>query len=95
MGLFHDNDRLSIAQVPTGQAQATAERALHDLRPIDLRDAWKFAEAQAGVALRTWFSAPRDEKADAYAAYRAAVDREDAAATMLESRLALAADGSA
>jgi hypothetical protein len=62
---------------------------LRDLQVIDLRDAWLYAEAQAGVALHAWFSAPRHDRQDAHAAYAAALDREEAAATLLASRLAI------
>jgi hypothetical protein len=60
------------------------------IRPADLFDAWLFAEADATLALATWRSAASDEKAAAYATYRAAVDREAQAARMLELRLVAA-----
>jgi hypothetical protein len=62
--------------------------AVKALRPADLFDAWLFAEGDATLALANWRSAPREEKADAYAAYVAAVDREAHAANLLEFRLA-------
>ena len=58
------------------------------LRAADLFDAWLFAETDATLALANWRSAPREQKAEAYAAYVAALDREAQAASLLELRLA-------
>jgi hypothetical protein len=58
--------------------------APHAARPIDLWDAWLFAEADASLALGDWSCAPDAEKSDAYAIYRAALDREEQAAVALE-----------
>jgi hypothetical protein len=60
-------------------------------RPTELFDAWKFAAADATVALDMWRSADRTDKRDAHAAYVAALDREAHAAAMLERRLRPAA----
>jgi hypothetical protein len=60
------------------------------IRPAALFDAWLFAEADATLALAAWRSAASDDKTAAYAAYRAALDREAQAARMLELRLAAA-----
>ena len=60
------------------------------IRPAALFDAWLFAEADATLALAAWRSARSDDKAAAYATYRAALDREAQAARMLELRLAAA-----
>ena len=57
------------------------------LRAVDLFDAWVFAENDVEVALARWWAAPRELKADAYAAYVAALDREACAADVL--RLAI------
>ena len=57
------------------------------IRPAALFGAWLFAEADATLALAAWRSAARDDKAPAYATYRAALDREAQAARMLEVRL--------
>ena len=46
--------------------------------------AWFGAESDCERALRAWFGAAGDESATAYSAYRAALDREDAAARDLE-----------
>jgi hypothetical protein len=60
------------------------------IRPAALFDAWLFAEADATLALAAWRFAASDDKAAAYAAYRAALDREAQAARTLELRLAAA-----
>ena len=60
------------------------------IRPAALFAAWLFAEADATLALAAWRSAASDDKAAAYAAYRAALDREAQAARTLELRLAAA-----
>ena len=64
--------------------------SLQRLRPADLFDAWMFAEADATLAIATWRAAPREEKADAYAAYLAAFERETQAARILAARLGFA-----
>jgi hypothetical protein len=68
-----------------------ARMSLRRLRPAQLFDAWTFAETEASLALVAWRLARSHEKAAAYAAYRAAVDRELHAARLLELRLAPAA----
>jgi hypothetical protein len=51
--------------------------------------AWVTAASEASRALRSWLDrAPRDERA--YAAYRAALDREEAAAVDLQRLWAVA-----
>jgi len=60
------------------------------IRTAALFDAWLFAEADATLALGTWCFAASDDKAAAYAAYRAALDREAQAAKTLELRLTVA-----
>jgi hypothetical protein len=59
-------------------------------RPRSLADerkglwvAWALAEVQAQLALDSWKRAARHLKGDAFAAYRAALDREEQAATAL------------
>ena len=60
------------------------------IRPAALFDAWLFAEADATLALAAWRSAASDDKAAAYATYRAAQDREAQAARRPELCLAAA-----
>lgn len=52
-------------------------------RPVDLFDAWVYAENDVEVALAQWWAATREHKGDTYAAYVAALDREARAAEML------------
>jgi len=63
---------------------------VEQIRPAALFDAWLFAEADATLALAAWRSAASDDKAAAYATYRAALEREALAARTLELRLAAA-----
>ena len=56
-------------------------------KPTDLYDAWLFAAADAGLALADWRLAARERRADAYAAYVAALDREEQAAVRLSRKL--------
>ena len=62
----------------------------HDLAVIDVRllnDAhmtWVAAEVESEHALRAWFKGAASRRAAAYLAYRAAVDREEAAARDLQ-----------
>lgn len=89
MGRSDEHKRLAAGALAVSDARGRAALTLRDLQLIDVRDAWLFAEAQAGAALRAWFSAARHERNDAYAAYVAALDREEAAASLLASRLAI------
>ena len=61
-----------------------------DAKPIDLWDAWQFAATEATLKLRIWSTAPNADKANAHAAYLAALDREEHAALVLGNRLRLA-----
>jgi glutathione S-transferase len=54
---------------------------------IELWDAWTFAEIDAEFALRRWWEAFGDETETAFCAYRAALEREAQAATVLAARL--------
>jgi hypothetical protein len=45
---------------------------------------WSFACSQCAHSLRAWFEAPPSDRARASWAYRAALDREEAAARDLE-----------
>jgi hypothetical protein len=86
-----DHDDIAAAPLWTVDGKQGRRLTLGGLRPIDLFDAWLFAEADAGLAFGAWCDAPRAEKADAYAVYAAALDREAQACRLLEARLALAA----
>lgn len=53
-----------------------------------LWDAWAFAAVESELALGAWTKAAREVKAAAFAAYRAALDREEEAAAALAARIA-------
>ena len=52
----------------------------HVLLPCEVYQAWQAAFDDAEEAFLAWSEAPVHQRADAYAAYRAAADREDVAA---------------
>ena len=89
MGRWDEHKRVAAGAPAVIDARGRAALTVGDLQLIDLRDAWLDAEEQAGAALRAWYSAARHEGKDAYAAYVAALDREEAAASLLASRLAI------
>ena len=53
-------------------------------RLVELFDAWVFAARDAELALGAWRCSEWRERADAHAVYRAALDREECAAAVLE-----------
>ena len=78
-------------------ARSTSMRSalpsVFDTKPIDLWDAWQFAATEATLKLRIWSTAPSEDKAQAHAAYLAALDREEHAALVLGNRLARTTEG--
>jgi hypothetical protein len=62
----------------------TPNLAVHDAHMT-----WIGAEADSEHALRAWFEAGAPDRAAAYLTYRAAVDREEAAARELQRLRAL------
>jgi hypothetical protein len=56
--------------------------------PEELWDAWALAAVEAELALDAWKRAAHGVKEAAFATYRAALDREEKAATDLASRVA-------
>jgi hypothetical protein len=52
--------------------------------------AWWNAESESEAALRAWWRSSGSDRPDAYAAYRAALDREETAALDLERLWSLA-----
>jgi hypothetical protein len=54
-----------------------------DLSLPDRRAAWETARDDAQLAFRLWCEAPYGAKREAFAAYRAAADREDVAVAAL------------
>ena len=85
------NDDHGSTTAPLGGIARRGLVAVRRLRAAELYDEWLLAETNATLALAAWWSAPSDAKGDAYAAYRAALDREAQAAGMLELRLSPAA----
>ena len=67
---------------------AAGRRVQEDIPAIELWDAWVFAEVETDLALDTWYRADHEGKRNAYAAYVAALDREEQAANTLALRLA-------
>ena len=61
----------------------------HNLALYDAHMTWMAAEVDSEQALRVWFEAAAPDRAAAYLAYRAAVDREEAAARDLQQLHAL------
>jgi hypothetical protein len=57
-----------------------SRRREHEWCPGELYQAYEAAHAEAERALADWRSAPHGMKRDAFTVYRAAADREDAAA---------------
>lgn len=51
-----------------------------DHLPCELYRIWRSARDEARAALDAWNARPFNERSEAYAVYRAAADREDAAA---------------
>jgi hypothetical protein len=74
----------NVLESERAQSSPSALGARRPARLIDLWDAWLFAAADATLALGDWSCAPDSEKSHSYAAYRAALDREEQAALMLE-----------
>jgi hypothetical protein len=68
----------------SGESWRTGFHGLH---------AWALAEVQSQLALDAWMRAARHLKADAFAVYRAALDREKQAAAVLAARAAMTAQG--
>ena len=61
-------------------AAPASARDRHVLLPCEVYQAWKAANEDTEEAFSAWRAATYREKGDAYAVYRAAVDREDVAA---------------
>ena len=55
--------------------------------------AWQRAELECELALQTWYEGPPRNSVDSYLSYRAALDREQAAAHDLERLWELAVSG--
>jgi hypothetical protein len=73
---------------PSVVLKALVDSPPREAPTIELWDAWLFAELDAEFALKRWWEAAGGERADAFVAYRAALEREAQAAQALEVRLA-------
>ena len=62
---------------------ALEQRALRPELREELHDAWRSSCDEALIAYRIWSEVGHDDKAEAYVAYVAALDREQAAADCL------------
>jgi hypothetical protein len=74
---------------------AATRRHLTRTPAIELWDAWVFAEVECDLALDTWYRSADRDKGMAYAAYVAALDREEQAAASLAARLDIEPERSA
>jgi hypothetical protein len=74
-----DNRRLILPYLPLADGPS---------RPEQLWDAWALAAVEAELALEAWKKAAHGLKEAAFATYRAALDREEQAATDLAFRVA-------
>jgi hypothetical protein len=63
------------------------ELQFHHPPTLELWDAWAFAEIDAEFALQAWWGATGGDRASAFAAYTAALEREEQAAVVLKRRL--------
>ena len=61
------------------------------VRVVDLFDAWVFAARDTENALGAWSVSDWGERADAFAVYRAALEREERAAALLRLGVSAAA----
>jgi hypothetical protein len=78
----------TLIETGTLLMSAAGRRVREDIPAIELWDAWVFAEVETGLALDIWYGADHEHKRNAYAAYVAALDREEQAANTLALRLA-------
>ena len=81
------SDRTEPERTPSIGRVTRRRLELSRTRAADLYDAWKFAAADATLALATWSGAGWSDKRAAHAAYVAALDREAQAADVLGRRL--------
>lgn len=84
---------------PAGPATSKRPRKRLELAEIGIRlldeahAAWQRAELECELALEAWYEGPPRESTDRYLSYRAALDREQAAAHDLERLWDLARSG--
>ncbi|MFL5842559.1 MAG: hypothetical protein ACJ77Z_19100 [Thermoleophilaceae bacterium] len=77
-------------RTPSPVLSGLAHHQIPEGPTIELWDAWAFAEVDSEFALRRWWEATTDgERADAFAVYTAALEREAQAAKALQARLSV------
>ena len=87
--MFSKDHHTSMRSMPPLVFEGGGGRGVRDAEPVDLWDAWLWAEAETSLTLQAWSSAATADKAGSHAAYRAALDREEQAARVLAHRLRL------
>ena len=75
--------RARAGRVPSGGFEL---EGAHELTTAQLWGVWTVAHLESGLALRAWMLGPREHRARAHHAYRAALDREARAARILAAR---------
>jgi hypothetical protein len=88
------NSKNTLEQDPLLMS-AASRRRLTKTPAIELWDAWVFAEVECDLALESWYRATDEDKRNTYAAYVAALDREEQAAASLAARLEIEPERSA
>ena len=91
--MFFDTRKTRTSPKPLIAFDGDTAEGVCDAKPVDLWDAWRFAKTEATLKLRIWSTAANEDKTQANAAYRAALDREEQAARVLADRLRAATDG--
>jgi hypothetical protein len=85
--MFFESRNTRVRSSPPIVIDGRIAEHTREAEPIDLWDAWLFAEAEASLTLQAWSSAADEDKAGAYAGYLAALDREEQAARVLADRV--------
>ena len=70
---------MTVMQLSDPESTSTRR---HVLMPCEIYQAWQAARQDADDAFDDWCTSPVDRKAEAYAVYCAAADRENAATDM-------------
>jgi hypothetical protein len=76
-----------VARDASDARRAAARVALDGAPPAAVRDAWSAAARDARIAWDAWRASAIRDRGEAYARYRASLDREERAAEMLAAAL--------
>lgn len=71
-----------------GDSRSTSDAWFRRGGPHAAWDAWSLAQMEAECAYRSWAGAPSSQRRAHYLCYRAALEREQCAATVLRATLA-------